>query len=84
METTATEATRDASATRVVYGVNDLELDLAGRRITTVYTVLEQVLNIPREASVTVNGGRVDDEYVVRPCDEIEFLKSAGVKGQQA
>jgi len=31
--------------------VNDLELDLAGRRITTVYTVLEQVLNIPREAS---------------------------------
>jgi len=49
-----------------------------------VYTVLEQVLNIPREASVTVNGGRVDDEYVVRPGDEIEFLKSAGVKGQQA
>jgi hypothetical protein len=84
VETTATETTRDASATRVVYGVNDLELDLAGRRITTVYTVLEQVLNIPREASVTVNGGRVDDEYVVRPGDEIEFLKSAGVKGQQA
>ena len=84
METTATETTRDASATRVVYGVNDLELDLAGRRITTVYTVLEQVLNILREASVTVNGGRVDDEYVVRPGDEIEFLKNAGVKGQQA
>ena len=78
METTATETTRDASATRVVYGVNDLELDLAGRRITMVYTVLEQVLNIPRDASVTVNGGRVDDEYVVRPGDEIEFLKSAG------
>jgi len=47
METTATEATRVAPATRVVYGVNDLELDLAGRRITMVYTVLEQVLNIP-------------------------------------
>ena len=68
----------------VVYGVNDIELDLAGRRITMVYTVLEQVLNIPRDASVTVNGGRVDDEYVVRPGDEIEFLKNAGVKGQQA
>jgi len=41
METTANEATR------VVYGVNDLELDLAGRRIAAVYPVLEQVLNIP-------------------------------------
>ena len=80
METTATEA----QATRVVYGVNDLELDLAGRRIAAVYPVLEQVLNIPREAKVTVNGGPVDDDYVVRPGDEIEFLKNAGVKGQQA
>ena len=80
METTAAEA----QATRVVYGVNDLELDLAGRRIAAVYPVLEQVLNIPREAQVTVNGGPVDDEYVVRPGDEIEFLKNAGVKGQQA
>ncbi len=80
METTATEA----QATRVVYGVNDLEVDLAGRRIAAVYPVLEQVLNIPREAKVTVNGGSVDDDYVVRPGDEIEFLKNAGVKGHQA
>jgi hypothetical protein len=78
METTA------AQTTRVVYGVNDLELDLAGRSIRTVYTVLVQVLNIPRGAQVSVNGSRVDDEYVVRPGDEIEFLKTAGVKGQQA
>ena len=84
METTATQMTSDAPATRVVYGVNDLELDLAGRRIAAVYPVLEQVLNIPREAAVTVNGGPVDDDYVVLPGDEIEFLKNAGVKGQQA
>ncbi len=71
-------------STRVVHGVNDLELDLAGKSIRTVYKVLEQVLNIPRDASVSVNGNRVDDDYVVRPGDEIEFLKTAGVKGQQA
>ncbi len=71
-------------STRVVYGVNDLELDLAGKSIRSVYKVLEQVLNIPRDASVSVNGNRVDDDYVVRPGDEIEFLKTAGVKGQQA
>ena len=37
-------------ATRVIYGVNELELDLAGRRIRGI-KVLEQVFNIPRDAS---------------------------------
>ena len=69
------------TATRVIYGVNELDLDLAGKTIRGIWRVLEQVLNIPREARVTVNGATVDDEYVVRPGDEIEFQKAAGVKG---
>lgn len=68
--------------TRVVYGVNELELDLAGKSVRGLWQHLNQVLNIPREAQVTVNGDAVDDEYVVRPGDEIEFRKAAGVKGQ--
>ena len=36
---------------------------------------------IPRDAAVSVNGDRVQDDYVVRPGDEIEFQKQAGVKG---
>ena len=70
--------------TKVVYGVNELELDVAGKSIRGIWKALEQVLNIPRDALVTVNGARVDDEYVVRPGDEIEFQKAAGVKGQAA
>jgi hypothetical protein len=69
------------TATKVIYGVNELDLDLAGRSVRGIWKTLEQVFNIPRDAQVTVNGTRVDDEYVVRPGDEIEFQKAAGVKG---
>ena len=69
------------TATKVIYGVNELDLDLAGKSVRGIWKVLEQVFNIPRDAQVTVNGARVDDEYVVRPGDEIEFQKAAGVKG---
>ena len=69
------------TATKVIYGVNELELDLAGKTVRGVWKALEQVLNIPRDAAVTVNGAPADDETVVRPGDEIEFQKPAGVKG---
>lgn len=77
-----TQAISTSGATRVVYGVNDLELDLAGKSIRGLWQHLSQVLNIPREAQVTVNGEPANDDYVVRPGDEIEFRKAAGVKGQ--
>lgn len=79
------EQTMTAPATtRVIYGVNELELDLAGKSVRGLWQHLSQVLNIPREAQVSVNGEPVDDEYVVAPGDEIEFRKAAGVKGQAA
>ena len=68
--------------TKVIYGVNELELDLAGKTVREIWKVLEQVFNIPRDAVVTVNGSRAEDDSVVRPGDEIEFQKAAGVKGQ--
>jgi hypothetical protein len=78
----ALEAT--GTSTKVIYGVNELELDIAGKSIRGIWKVLEQVLNIPRDAAVTVNGTRVEDDYVVGPGDEIEFQKRAGVKGLSA
>jgi len=76
----APEAT--TPTTKVIYGVNELELDLAGKTVRGIWQALSQVLNIPRDAAVSVNGDRVDDDYVVRPGDEIEFHKLAGVKGR--
>jgi len=78
------QAMEAPTATKVIYGVNELELDLAGKSVRGIWKVLEQVFNIPRDAAVTVNGSRVEDDYVVRPGDEIEFTKSAGVKGLAA
>ena len=78
------QTTDTPTATKVIYGVNELDLDLAGNSVRGIWKVLEQVFNIPRDAQVTVNGARVDDEYVVRPGDEIEFQKAAGVKGISA
>ena len=70
--------------TKVIYGVNELDLELAGKPVSEIWKVLEQVFNIPRDAVVTVNGTRVDDTYVVREGDELEFTKAAGVKGLAA
>ena len=78
------QTTDTPTATKVIYGVNELDLDLAGKSVRGIWKALEQVFNIPRDAQVTVNGARVDDEYVVRPGDEIEFQKQAGVKGLAA
>lgn len=72
------------SAVKVVYGVNELNLDLAGKSIRGIWKMLEQVLNLPRETTVRVNGQVVADDHIVRPGDEIDFLKPAGVKGLAA
>jgi sulfur carrier protein ThiS len=71
----------EIATTKVIYGVNELELDLAGKSVRGVWKALEQVLNIPRDAAVTVNGSPVEDDHVIHPGDEIEFRKEAGVKG---
>ncbi len=76
----AMEATTET--TKVIYGVNELDLDLAGKTVRGIWQALSQVLNIPRDAAVSVNGERAADDYVVRPGDEIEFQKQAGVKGR--
>jgi hypothetical protein len=70
--------------TKVIYGVNELDLELAGKTVRGIWKHLEQVFNIPRDAVVTVNGTRVDDTYVLAAGDELEFTKAAGVKGLAA
>src|SRR3970040_18072 len=55
--------------TKVIYGVNELDLDLAGKSIRGIWKVLEQVLNIPREAAVSVNGARVEGDQRLPPGD---------------
>ena len=73
-----------AETTKVLYGVNELDLELAGKTVSEVWKALEQVFNIPRDVTITLNGARVDDDTVVGAGDELEFQKAAGVKGREA
>ena len=78
------QAMEATAPTKVIYGVNELDLDLAGKTVRGIWQALSQVLNIPRDAAGSVNGARVEDDYVVPPGDEVEFQKQAGVKGLAA
>ena len=73
---------QSAETTKVIYGVNELELERAGKPVRGIWKVLEQGFKIPRDVAVTVKGTRADDDFVFHPGDEIEFQKAAGVKGQ--
>lgn len=53
-----------AETTKVIYCVNELELDLAGKTVRGIWKVLEQVFNIPRDAVVTVNGTRASRSII--------------------
>ena len=78
------QTTSSTDTTKVIYGVNELDLELAGKPVSEIWKHLEQVFNIPRDAVVMVNGTRVDDTCVVAAGDELEFTKAAGVKGNAA
>lgn len=69
------------ATTRIIHGVNELSADLSGRNVAQVRGMLAQALNIPADAVPHVGGERVGEDYVLAPGDELEFVKSAGVKG---
>ena len=64
-------------------GINELTNDsFANKSIRRLREELGNVLSIPEGATVLVNDEEVtDDNYVVRPTDEIEFVKTSGTKG---
>ncbi len=43
--------TYEDTAVKVVYGVNELSLDLGGKSIRGIWKMLEQVLNLPHLTS---------------------------------
>jgi hypothetical protein len=79
------ELTKKAAQTntkvRVVHGSNEQYFDLAGKDVAYVRKNLRDVFNIPKDAAVWVNGKSVDEDFILQPSQSVEFLKSAGVKG---
>ena len=54
---------------------------VVGRSIAQVSALLKEALNIDTMASGVVNGKSVDESYILKTGDTLEFLKAAGRKG---
>ena len=76
--------TYEDTTCKVIYGVNELDLDLAGKTIRGIWKVLEQVLNIPRDAAVSVNGDPGRRRLRRPPGRRDRVPEAAGVKGLPA
>lgn len=65
----------------IINGVNTLSADLAGKTVSEVRSMLAQALNIDAAAVATVDGVKVNSNYVLEDGNELEFIKPSGEKG---
>jgi hypothetical protein len=66
----------------VTCGANTQPLEsLDGMTVGELRNRLEDVMNIPNPAQVVVGGCVVNNDYVVKAGDNVEFIKPAGIKG---
>jgi|GEM_PF-2788170 len=68
---------------RVVHGVNDDTLPLAGRTVAFAAENLRDVFNIPAEADALVDGATRPFDHVLHDGDCLEFVSRNGRKGMQ-
>ena len=69
-------------AISVKHGVNTLSLDtLAGKTVAEARDQLADILNVPENAQVRVNGSVADEGTVLTDGASVEFVKTAGEKG---
>ena len=62
---------------RVVHGANEEWSNLSGKSIGTIRKSLQEVFNIPADATAFLNGVKCDDETIVKPGDNLEFFKES-------
>lgn len=60
----------------VVYMLTQEEKELAGRIVSEVRAMYENVFNIPATAIPMVNGSQVEETQTLRDGDKLEFSKS--------
>lgn len=65
----------------VVCGANSQQVDLEGKTVAEAKEALKEVLNIPDDAQAILSGDNVDNTYILRQGDKLEFIKRSGDKG---
>ena len=65
----------------VMHGAASGDHPLAGHTVGAARAALGQAYNVPSDASAQIGGAQVEDDYVLRPGERLEFVKQAGTKG---
>lgn len=69
---------------KIVCGPNELEgVEWDGKTIEDVKNLLTPILNIPRDATILLNGNQPSGNVSLRAGDELEFVKASGDKGSR-
>lgn len=67
---------------KVIHGANDDTFDgLVGQSVGSVRASLVDAFNIPGDAMALVDGTQVNNDFVLKTNQTLEFIKAAGVKG---
>lgn len=77
----AVKGNKFTTTIRVQSGASHGEFNVIGRKISEIKVILKDVLNVDRFAQAMVNGKLVEDTYVIKETDAVEFIKPAGSKG---
>jgi len=72
---------KNITTIHVSCGASSGEFPVGGRTVFEISEFLREALNVSRMSVALVNGAEVDDNYVVKSGDNVEYLKPAGQKG---
>lgn len=84
IDATIARASQSVNKVRVVHGANERYFDnLEGRTVGQIRKSLRDVFNIPGDANALISGQDVQDDFILEGGMNLEFVKEAGVKGNE-
>jgi hypothetical protein len=72
---------RTTTTIHVSCGASSGNFPVVGKSVGEVGNFLREVLNVDRMSTGLVNGQSVDNDYILKEGDNLEYLKPAGRKG---
>ena len=78
------KANEQVFTNHVVYGANDVELQLEGHTVAQIEEALAEVLNLDAGAEAYIDGKLVEDKsrFKIKAGQRLEFMKESGQKGK--
>lgn len=72
---------KNKTIVKVSAGASSGEFPVVGKSVGAVSEFLREVLNVSRMSRGIINGKEVEDKYILKSGDVLEYLKPAGKKG---